>query len=145
MICCGTSGASPVDRFPFRSAYPPVKFSMKDTGLRIVAGRPSAAMCCSIRHLLTRFTGTFSSRCRSASATDVKTKCPMPAACAASATFTPQRTSSSAVKSGAVPGEPTVGWTLNRPQAPSAATVRASTSSIRARTTCAPACASAVA
>ncbi|WP_234365829.1 TetR/AcrR family transcriptional regulator [Streptomyces albireticuli] len=39
---------------------------MKETGVRIVAGRPSAAMCCSIRHLLTRFTGSLSSRCRSA-------------------------------------------------------------------------------
>ncbi|MGW8698983.1 hypothetical protein ACWGOK_18965 [Streptomyces eurythermus] len=58
-------------------------------------------------------------------------------------TFTPQRTSSSAVKSGAVPGEPTVGRPLNRPHAPSA--VRESTSSLCARTTCAPARASAVA
>ncbi|WP_442304823.1 hypothetical protein [Streptomyces sp. 2RAF24] len=30
---------------------------MKDTGLRIVAGRPSAATCRSIRHLLTRCGG----------------------------------------------------------------------------------------
>ena len=54
MNCCGTSGASPVDRFPFRSTYPPAKFSMKGTGCRIIAGRPRAAMRCSMRHLLTR-------------------------------------------------------------------------------------------
>ena len=83
-LSTGTDTRTPPPRIPSRWNR---KFSMNDTGRQIVAGRPSARMCSSMRHLL--------SKCgipvaRSAPPTEVYVKWETPAPAAASASADPR-------------------------------------------------------